>query len=85
MRVVGGGAEMGSGEYFLIFVSGGLTALIFFPPAIAEMKSLHCVLLHFHFEEFIWPPIKAQLPLHLGGIHYLGAASGRDITFKWLK
>lgn len=57
----------------------------FFPPVIAEMKSLHCVLLHFHFGEFILPLIKAQLPLHLGGIHYLGAASGGDITFKWLK
>lgn len=31
MRAVGGGAEVGRGEYFLIFVSGGLTVFIVFP------------------------------------------------------
>lgn len=66
MRAVGGGAEVGSGNYFLIFVSGGLTIFIY-PPVIVEIKLLSCVLLPFHFEEFIWPLIKAQLPLHLGG------------------
>lgn len=71
LRVVGGGAEVGSGEYFLIFFSGGLTVFIIFP-VIVEMKSLHCALLHFHFEKFIWPLIKAHLPLHLGECTTLG-------------
>lgn len=62
------------------FGPGRLTVFTRLPPSpvIVEMKSLHCLLLHFHFEEFIWPLIKAL-------IHYLGADGDGDITFKYIK
>lgn len=85
LRVVGGWCWSGQWRVspdFCLWRSDG----IHFPPAvIVEMKSLHYVLLHFYFEEFIWPFIKVQLPLHLGGIHYLGVGGGGDITCKQLK
>lgn len=69
MRVVEGGAEVDGGEPFLIFVSGGLH---FSFPVIVEVKSSHCVLLHFHFEEFAWPLIKVQPQC----LHLLGGVGG---------